>query len=31
MPGRMVPVSDGVTSEPSSYTKKMFIPPSSST
>src|SRR3546814_3266180 len=31
MPGRMVPVSGGVCSEPSSKTKKTFMPPSSST
>ncbi len=31
MPGRIVPVSGGVAREPSSYTKKMFMPPSSST
>ena len=31
MPGRIVPVSGGVTRLPSSITKKMFMPPSSST
>ena len=31
MPSRMVPLSAGVTSEPSFITKKTFMPPSSST
>lgn len=31
MSGRIVPVSGGVCNDPSSKTKKMFIPPSSST
>ena len=31
MPGRMDPVSGGVARLPSSYAKKMFMPPSSST